>query len=146
MMIKKHHTCISKRVKRIITVNLFTGLVLWVGRLAFALPESENYPAEVGGFSSKPAWATLLDILLLMGIITCFFISVKVKSFLRDGELASGWTLFSLSFVLLFIAQLLSLSLNINLFNIPLNIVSIIRLLSIFTLASGIYFMKRVLS
>jgi hypothetical protein len=38
------------------------------------------------------------------------------------------------------------LSLNINLFNIPLSLVSIIRLLSIFTLASGIYFMKRVLS
>jgi len=145
-MIKEHHTCISKRVKRIITVNLCIGLVLWVGRLAFALTESDNYQAEVGGLSSKPAWSTLLDILLLMGILTCFFISVKVKSFLRDGELASGWTLFSLSFILLFIAQLLSLSLNINLFNIPLSLVSIIRLLSIFTLASGIYFMKRVLS
>jgi hypothetical protein len=146
MMIKERHACISKRVKRIITVYLCTGLVLWVGRMAFALPESENYQAEMGGFSSKSAWFTLLDILFLMGILTCFFISVKVKSFLRDGELASGWTLFSLSFVLLFIAQLLSLSLNINLFNIPLSLVSIIRLLSIFTLASGIYFMKRVLS
>jgi len=145
-MIKKHCACISKRLKWILTVNLCVGLLLWVGRLAFALPESENYTAEMGGLSSKPAWSTLLDILLLMGILTCFFISVKVKSFLRDGELASGWTLFSLSFVLLFMSQLLSLSLNINLLNIPLSIVSIIRLLSIFTLASGIYFMKRVLS
>ncbi len=146
MMIKKHYACIFKRLKRILTVNLCAGLVLWVGRLALASPESENYAAQMGELSSKPAWSTLLDILLLLGILTCFFISVKVKSFLRDGELASGWTLLSLSFVLLFMAQLLSLSLNISLLDVPISIVSIIRLISIFTLASGIYFMKRVLS
>ena len=145
-MIKKHCGFIFERLKRILTVNLCAGLVLLVGHLAFASPESENNAAQMGGFSSKPAWSTLLDILLLLGILTCFFISVKVKSFLRDGELASGWTLFSLSFVLLFMAQLLSLSLNISLFDVPLSIVSVIRILSIFTLASGIYFMKRVLS
>jgi hypothetical protein len=146
MMTKKQSTSIFSMVKRIITINLCIGLVIWIGRLAFALPESENYQPEISGLASKPGWSTLLDILLLMGILTCFFISVKVKSFLRDGELASGWTLFSLSFVLLFIAQLLSLSQNISLLNIPLSLVSVIRLLSIFTLASGIYFMKRVLS
>jgi hypothetical protein len=145
-MIQEHRNCFFKRVKKLKTISLCAGLVLGIGSLAFALPESENYQAGVGGLSSKPAWSTLLDILLLLGILTCFFISVKVKSFLRDGELASGWTLFSLSFVLLFIAQLLSLSLNISLFDVPLSLVSVIRLLSIFTLASGIYFLKRVLS
>lgn len=145
-MIQEHRNRFFKRLKEMKTISLCAGLVLWMGRLAFALPESENYQAGVGGLSSKPAWSTLLDILLLLGILTCFFISVKVKSFLRDGELASGWTLFSLSFVLLFIAQFLSLSLNISLLNIPLSIISIIRLMSIFTLASGIYYMKSVLS
>ncbi len=146
MLIKKHHKFFAGRIKRIIMVYFCLGLVLLVSHLVFALPEGDKYQTEVGGFSSTPALTILLDILLSMGILTCFFISVRVKSFLRDGELASGWTLFSLSFVLLFIAQLLSLSANFNLLNISLIIVSIIRLLSIFTLASGIYFMKKVLS
>jgi hypothetical protein len=89
---------------------------------------------------------TFLDILLLVGTFSCFLISVKVKSFLRDGELAAGWTLLSLSFVLLFVAQLLSLFLIIGLLSIAPNIISSLRVLFILLLGSGIYFMKRVLS
>ena len=146
MLIKNHNKCFNGKAKKILISCFCFSLILWIILPYFAWSEGERLQTEVGGFSSNPTLAALLDILLLLGIITCFFISVKVKSFLRDGELASGWTLFSLSFVLLFIAQLISLSLNINLLNISLSIVSLIRLLSIFTLASGIYFMKKVLS
>ncbi len=146
MLIKNHHKRFNGKAKNILISCFCFSLVLWIILPYIAWSEGERLQTEVGGFSSNPTLATLLDILLLLGILTCFFISVKVKSFLRDGELASGWTLFSLSFVLLFIAQLISLSLNINLLNISLSIVSLIRLLSVFTLASGIYFMKKVLS
>ena len=146
MMTRKFDKILAGRIIRILMAACFLGGVWLISHTVFALPESENYQAEVGEFSSTPTLARFMDVLLLMGILTCFFISVKVKSFLRDGELASGWTLFSLSFVLLFAAQLLSLSITFNLLNISVSIISVIRLLSIFTLASGIYFMKKVLS
>jgi hypothetical protein len=82
----------------------------------------------------------------LAGTVTCFLISVRVKSFLRDGELASGWTLLSVSFVLFFVAQLLSLFLNVGFLNVSPSIISSLRVLFILLLASGVYFMKKVLS
>jgi len=69
-----------------------------------------------------------------------------VSSFLKEGELAYGWIFFAFSFAILFIAQLLSLSVSSGLFNVPLIIVSLTRLLSILSLALGIYFMKKVMS
>ena len=146
MMTRKFGKILAGRIIKFLMTTCFLGGAWLISHNVFALPESEKYQAEVGEFSSTPTLARFMDVLLLMGILTCFFISVKVKSFLRDGELASGWTLFSLSFVLLFSAQLLSLLITFNLLNISVSIISVIRLLSIFTLASGIYFMKKVLS
>ncbi len=146
MLIKYHNKYSTGKVKKVLISCFCFSLVLGTIFPCFAWSEGERLQTEVGGFSTNPTLAALLDVMLLLGILTCFFISVKVKSFLRDGELASGWTLFSLSFVLLFIAQLISLSLNVNLLNVSFSIVSLIRLLSIFILASGIYFMKKVLS
>lgn len=111
-----------------------------------ALEDYHAIPAAAGGSGSSLMLPTFLDILLLVGTFSCFLISVKVKSFLRDGELAAGWTLLSLSFVLLFVAQLLSLFLIIGLLSIAPNIISSLRVLFILLLGSGIYFMKRVLS
>lgn len=145
-MIRKLDKILAGRAIRILMAACCLGMVWLISHTVFARPESDKYQAEVGEFSSTPTLARFTDVLLLMGILTCFFISIKVKSFLREGELASGWTLFSLSFVLLFAAQLLSLSVTFNLLNISVSIISVIRLLSIFSLASGIYFMKKVLS
>jgi hypothetical protein len=146
MMIRKFDKILAGRVIKILMIAGCLGGVWLISHPAFALPENGKYQAGMEEFSSTPTLARFMDVLLLMGILTCFFISVKVKSFLRDGKLASGWTLFSLSFVLWFAAQLLSLSITFNLLNISVSIISVIRLLSIFTLASGIYFMKKVLS
>jgi hypothetical protein len=125
-------------------------LGLWLtlinGPANHAYGKAEALQAGVRNSGSSMVLPAVFDVLLLMGIFACFIISVRVKSFLRDGELASGWTLFSLSFVLLFAAQLLSLFLGVGLFSIPLSLIASLRILFILFLASGIYFMKKVLS
>jgi hypothetical protein len=119
--------------------------VVLLGGIPCAHGETDALRAAVGssGSSLIPA---LLDVVLLAGTFTCFLISVRVKSFLRDGELASGWTLLSVSFVLFFVAQLLSLFLNVGFLNVSPSIISSLRVVFILLLASGVYFMKKVLS
>jgi hypothetical protein len=118
----------------------------WGYKVCTALEDPNAISAAAGGSGSSLMLPTFLDVLLLAGTFSCFLISVKVKSFLKDGELAAGWTLLSVSFVLLFVAQLLSLFLVIGLFSIAPNIISSLRVLFILLLGSGIYFMKKVLS
>ena len=120
---------------------MFFGAVVFFTQKASADPSRRVVTHSTSGF--LPA---VLDVLLLLGIFFCFLSSLKVRSFLKDGELAYGWFLFSFAFAILFIAQLFSLSGSIGLFDIPLTIVSVTRLLSILSLALGVYFIKRVLS
>jgi hypothetical protein len=146
MSLEKFHPFLTIRAKRWLAFGISFWLLFSVAPISFAFAEGDDLQPEGGDITSSPALAILFDILLLAGTLICFLISLRVKSFLRDGELASGWTLFSLSFVLLFIAQLLSFLLNSSLFNISYIIISSVRLLAILSLASGIYFMKKVLS
>jgi hypothetical protein len=146
MLLEKFFGVQTDKVKKILICGISFWCLFFVGGISFAFAAGDDYPAEQSGFASSPALAILLDILLLVGIIVCFVISARVKSFLRDGELASGWILFSLSFVLLFIGQLLNFSVDIRVAHISSSIISAVRLLSILSLASGIYFMKKVLS
>lgn len=112
----------------------------------FFPPEAFAPPLKAVSSSSSGFLLATLDALLLLGVLFCFFCSLKVKSFLREGELSSGWVLFAFAFAILFIGQLLCLFLSSGLFDIPLLVVSLTRLLSIFSLSLGIYFMKKVLS
>ena len=107
---------------------------------------SETLQAGIRGSGSSTTIPAAFDFLLLAGIFACFLISVRVRSFLRDGELSSGWTLFSLSFVLLFAAQLLSLLSTLDLVSVHAAVIASLRVLFIVFLASGIHMMKRVLS
>jgi len=120
---------------------LIFGALLLCTQEAIADPSS-----KIAAHSSSGFLSTVLDALLLLVILFCFFSSLKVSSFLKEGELAYGWIFFAFSFAILFIAQLLSLSVSSGLFNVPLIIVSLTRLLSILSLALGIYFMKKVMS
>ncbi len=120
---------------------LLCGVGVFLAREAFAHPSSRIAARSAPGF--LPA---ALDILLLLGVLFCFFSSLRVKSFLKEGELAYGWILFSFSFAILFIAQLLSFSVSSGLLNIPLTLVGLVRLLFILCLALGIYWMRKVLS
>jgi hypothetical protein len=121
-------------------------LTFCVARSACADSGSENLRAGIRGSGASPTVPAAFDVLLLAGIFACFLISVRVKSFLRDGELSSGWTLFSLSFVLLFAAQLLNLLLTLDLVTIYPSVIASLRVLFIVVLASGIHMMKKVLS
>lgn len=132
----------KKESKSFLSVCLLLfGVVVFFTQEGFADPSSRIAAHSPSGF--LPA---VLDVLLLLGILFCFFSSLRVKSFLKEGELAYGWILFSFSFAILFIAQLLSLSVSTGLFDIPSTIVSLARLLFILSLAFGIYLMKKVLS
>ena len=132
----------KKRSKGFLKVGLlFSFLVVSLAQGTLADPSGRAAPHSASGFLP-----TLLDLLLLLGVGFCFFSSVRVKSFLREGELAYGWVLFSFSFAVLFVAQLLSLCVSSNLLNVPLTVIPLARLLSILCLALGIYFMKKILS
>lgn len=120
---------------------LLLGMVAFGAQKTHAASSSRIASHSLSGFLP-----TILDILLFLGVLFCFFSSLKVKSFLKDGELAYGWVLFSFSFAILSIAQLFSISVSSGLFEIPLMLVSFIRFLSILSLALGIYFIKKVLS
>ena len=121
-------------------------LTLWGAKMAGAGDGSEALRAGIRGSGSSTAVPAAFDLLLLAGIFACFLISVRVKSFLRDGELSSGWTLFSVSFVLLFAAQLLNLLLTLDLVSVYPAVIASLRVLFIILLASGIHMMKKVLS
>lgn len=146
MFIEKIHKFLQVKVDGKLTCATLFWLMFLAGQAFCADENAETFRATVRGSDSSSVVPALLDILLLAGTFVCFLISVRVKSFLKDGELASGWTLFSLSFVLLFVAQLLSLSVSVGFLNISLGIISSLRLLFVICLASGIYFMKKVLS
>ncbi|UCB52697.1 MAG: hypothetical protein JSV10_00985 [Candidatus Zixiibacteriota bacterium] len=122
------------------------GLAMLSVGSAYAHDGVETVRAGIRGSGDSMIIPAAFDILLLVGIFACFLISVRVKSFLRDGELSAGWTLFSLSFVLLFAAQLLNLFLTLDLVNIHPSVIASLRVLFIVSLASGIYMMKKVLS
>jgi hypothetical protein len=130
--------------KLIFSVSPWFFLVLT--QTSSAQVKANNVNLAASGSTGNSMVPALLDLLLLIGILACLFISVKVKSFLREGEMAWGWNLFAVSFVLLFAAQFLSFSSGIKLLNVPTSIVSSLRLLFVISLASGIYFMKKVLS
>lgn len=146
MFLEKLRKCGKTNLSTRLAFLIALGTVLFLAHAAMGQEEADSFRAAVRGSGKPLLLPALLDFLLLAGILACFVISIKVKSFLRDGELASGWNLFSISFVLLFVAQILSLSSSMGLLSISVSIVSSLRLLFVIFLASGIYFMKRVLS
>jgi hypothetical protein len=127
-------------------VFLSAGLLFFGAVVFFSLEAFADSPSKIATHSPSGFLSTVLDVLLLLGILFCFLSSLKVKSFLKQGELAYGWILFSFSFAILLIAQLVRLSVSSGLLDIPIILVTLTRLLSILFLALGIYFMKKVLS
>ncbi len=147
MYIEKSFKCLkNKTIKRLTCGSLFCLMFLLIREALCAHPGEDllESGAPRGVFSSMSS--SLLNISLLMGTFVCFLLSIRVRSFLKDGQLASGWTLFSLSFILLLVAQLLGLSESLGWLKISPSIISTFRLLFVIFLASGIYLIKKVLS
>jgi hypothetical protein len=124
----------------------FRVWLLLLGGVVFFPQEAFAPPGRIVARSASGFLPAVLDVLLLFGILFCFFYSLKVKSFLKEGELSYGFLFFSFAFAILSISQLFSLFVSSGLFYIPLTIVSLIRVLSILSLALGIYFIKKILS
>jgi hypothetical protein len=125
----------------------FLGVWLWLFvAVVFSPQEAFGPPGRIIAPSTSGFLPAAVDVLLLLGALFCLFSSLKVKSFLREGELSYGWILFSFSFAILLIAQILSLFVSSGLFYISLTIASLVRLLSLISLALGIHFIKKVLS
>jgi hypothetical protein len=131
----------KKKPKSTLTVWLLLFVVV-----VFFPQKAFGPPGGIVAHSSSGFLPAVLDVLLLLGVLFCFFSSLKVKSFLKEGELSHGFLLFSFSFAILSVAQLFSFFVSSGLLYVPLTIVSLIRLLSILSLALGIYFIKKVLS
>ena len=111
-------------------------LTFLAGRVGYAYDGRETLSAGIRGSGTSLTIPAAFDVLLLAGTFACFLISVRVKSFLRDGELSAGWTLLSLSFVLLFAAQLLNLFLTLDLVSIYPSVIASLQVLFIVFLAS----------
>jgi len=146
MFLKKSHWLFSLDDKRSRILVVSSCSILLAGMIFSAHAQADPLSTGAPAYPPSPVIPTFLDILLLVGILVCFLISLRVKSFLKDGELASGWRLFSLSFVLLFVAQFLSLSAEVGFLHISVSVISSLRLLFILSLGGGVYLMKKVLS
>jgi hypothetical protein len=140
--------CVPKMMRNYARLVFLVALcvVLPWAQAAWGQGNADVYGSPAEGVQQSRLLPAFLDVLLLVGIVACFIISVKVKSFLRDGELSSGWSLFSLSFVLLFAAQVLSFFTDVRLFELSSSIISALRVLFVVSLGWGIYFMRKVLS
>jgi hypothetical protein len=79
-------------------------------------------------------------------ILVCFFIAMKIFSMLRGGEMASGWQVLAISFIILCLGQLVELASSLELFSLDLAFVVAIRLIGVFMLLVGIMRIKKVLS
>lgn len=101
--------------------------------------------AETGSGSISGA-GILINTLIFLVILACFFVAIKVFSFLRGGEMASGWQFLAISFIVLCLGQLLALASSLELFSLDMAIVVAIRLIGIFMLFLGITRIKKVLS
>jgi len=95
----------------------------------------------------RPALMITLNVLLLLFILAGFFLSSRIRSFLRGGELILGWFLILVSFIFLFFAQVLEFDRYIHvLFDVSLTAVYLVKLLWIMILVLGIYFIQKVMS
>jgi hypothetical protein len=98
------------------------------------------------GTGSISGAGVLINSLIFLIILACFFVAVKVFSFLRGGEMASGWQFLAISFIVLCLGQLLALASSLELFNLDMAIVVAIRLIGVFMLFLGITRIKKALS
>jgi hypothetical protein len=119
---------------RILTISLITLILLPSMLLA------DSYSGSTSGIGF------LFSVLILMVVFVCFFLATKIFSLLRGGELASGWQMLAISFIVLCLGQLVDLASTLELFNLDQAIVVTFRLAGVFLLLLGIVRIKKVLS
>jgi hypothetical protein len=112
--------------------------VVWLlqaGRAGAAVGAGDTSASSVG-----------LHLVLLVGAMLCFFVCLRIYSLLKGGELSTGWQMFSISFLIMTLAEALNLSTALEFFVIQPEFVNVARVLALFFLLFGATRIKKSLS
>lgn len=88
----------------------------------------------------------IADMALLLCIFICLIWSMKIMSLVRGGMMSKSWQMFTLGFIFLILARVISLSAIINLFVVPDYVSTVLYLLMTITWLIGIFQTKRILA
>ncbi|MCJ7508750.1 MAG: hypothetical protein MUO85_08490 [candidate division Zixibacteria bacterium] len=94
----------------------------------------------------QPIPMIVLSVLLLLLTVAGFWLSSRIRAFLRGGELIVGWFLILVSFLFLFGSQVLELGRYLDVFEVSLTVVYVAKLFWLMILVLGIYFIQKVMS
>ena len=101
--------------------------------------------AQVKG-NDVSAVGVVFDFMLLFTGILCFVMCLKIFSLLRGGELSPGWQMLSVSFLIFSIAQILSLSIELEFVALHKNAISVLQVVSLLLIALGVGKIKKSLT
>jgi hypothetical protein len=87
-----------------------------------------------------------LNVLVLIGAVVAAFGAYKVQDLVRGGLMSKSWQLFAAGFVLLALAQVVSLVESMHLAAVPTYIVPVLWTLMVAAFAYGIVIVRRTLS
>jgi FtsH-binding integral membrane protein len=117
------------------------ALILTMG--AWLVPTTAQAATKLEG----SAWTgAMLAAVMSLLIAACLFMALRIFSFLKGGEMASAWQIMAVSFVILVIAEVISLIGSLKVANVSPNTVALIRLIGVATVMVGVSRIKRVLS
>ena len=108
------------------------------------LPLSNAWAQAEGGEGS--ALGVAIDVLLLIAGLLCFAMCLKIFSLLRGGDLSPGWQMLSVSFLIFSVAQVLSLSTELEIVLLHRNAVSILHAVALFLIVFGVARIKKSLT
>jgi hypothetical protein len=117
--------------------------------LIFALIALIIMPCTLSAQSAESGSAgvgLLFNGLIMLVVLVCFFMAMKVFSLLRGGELASGWQMLAIAFIVLCLGQLIELASTLEIVSLNQAVVVTVRLAGVFLLLLGIVRIKKVLS
>jgi len=101
--------------------------------------------ADTGSVSAS-GFGVLFEAGILLVVLICFVVAMKIFSYLRGGELASGWQVLAISFIVLCLGQMMELASMLELFGLDRAVVLGIRLIGVSLLMIGVARIKKVLS
>ncbi|NIP42328.1 MAG: hypothetical protein GWO28_06420 [candidate division Zixibacteria bacterium] len=124
-------------------VEMYIGRLLIFALIALLFLPSALLADAASGSSDV---GVLFNGLILLVVLVCFFVALKIFSLLRGGELASGWQMLAIAFVLLCLGQLVDLMVTLEIAGLNQAMVATARLAGAFLLLLGVVRIKKVLS
>jgi hypothetical protein len=119
-----------------ITTAIVTALIVSLSPLT----------AFAGGEQTASSATTMLLAVTMIAVMgVCFFVAIRVFSYLKGGELASAWQILSISFAILVIAEAVKLLAMLNIVNIHDNIVMLVRVVGLCAIMVGVARIRKVL-